>query len=461
MEGSRENLVTLDILGAQRAFENDPFVLMDVGCSGGISQVWREFGNDLVAYGFDPQQSECRRLQAAEPDPRIEYVPSYVGLRSDHELVRRRAAQDQRIFQHFNPWNRLSVAAASRLNAQVAPQAQPIFEDVVAPSRTVGIAEFVEERQIGSVDFIKIDVDGTDLDCVVSAEPIVRSRKVLGFAVEVNWTGSYLDTDNTFHNIDRQLRQMGFSLVSVTQRHYSREHLPAPFLYEILAQSPWGQPIQGDAIYLRDAASVHDGLIWGSPLSPTKLLKLVVLADMFALPDLAAEILVTKRQLLETRVDVDRLLDAITPLYRGQKVSYADYVGAFRQDPANFLPSRWKAAEAASAPAVSGGGSAPSAPSAPAQPAPAQPGVDPAALDSLGARVAQIEAQLADAAARGAVDPDTFEQLSARVEEIEEALRPQVPAAAPAPAGPETTWSEDVQRLAARTYRGIKRRLTS
>ena len=39
-------------------FSSEPFVLIDVGCSGGISDYWRAFGKDLVAFGFDPQKSE-------------------------------------------------------------------------------------------------------------------------------------------------------------------------------------------------------------------------------------------------------------------------------------------------------------------------------------------------------------------------------------------------------------------
>lgn len=340
MDGSTENVHTLPLIMEKGLLRNDPFVLLDVGCSGGIDTVWRKFGSDLIVYGFDPQLSECQRLQAQEKNPRVHYVAAFVGLPDSHPLVVQRRKEDPRILSHFNPWNRLSTAEAHALAAKLAQQSQPTNENLVVPTARVGVSEFVEQKKLATVDFIKIDVDGTDLDVVISSEPIVKSRQVLGFVVEVNWTGSYLSSDNTFHNIDRRMRTMGYSLMGVSTRTYSRRDLPAPFQYEMLAQTHGGQGIQGDAIYLRDAASEHDELIWGNSLSPTKLLKLVALYEIFLVPDLAAELLNAKRDVLAPLVNVDALLDALTPPFNGRKISYAQYIAAFRADPTILFPSR-------------------------------------------------------------------------------------------------------------------------
>ncbi len=181
-------------------------------------------------------------------------------------------------------------------------------------------------------------MDGTDLDVALSAESITRSHQVLGFAIEVNWTGSYLETENSFHNIDRNMRRMGYSLVGATHRTYSRRDLPAPFIYDVLAQTHGGQPIQGDVIYLRDAASEHDAWLWGAPLGPHKLLKLLALYEICRVPDMAAELLNVRRNVLSGLIDVDRLLDALTPLQDGKPQSYRDYIAAFRADPTMLLP---------------------------------------------------------------------------------------------------------------------------
>lgn len=55
------------------------FVLVDVGCSGGIDGNWRNFGDRLTAFAFEPNLEECSRLQAEESWPHVEYVPAFVG----------------------------------------------------------------------------------------------------------------------------------------------------------------------------------------------------------------------------------------------------------------------------------------------------------------------------------------------------------------------------------------------
>lgn len=323
---------------ASGALDDDPFVLLDAGCSGGIDASWRAFGDGILAYGFDPQSSEVARLNRAETRPGVEYIPTFVGLPRDHAFLRLKQQEDDRIRPYFEPWTRLSAAEGARLDASAPLQGQAILEDHVSPDTMIALDQFVRARNLRSVDFIKIDVDGADIEVLHSAASIIASHEVLGFSIEVNFQGTHLETDNTFHNIDRQMRRYGYMLAGISHRGYSRHALPLPFQHDILAQTEGGQPIQGDAIYLRDAASPHEGLLWERPLGPRKLLKLVGLCELFGLPDMAAELLVAKRPLLEPLVPVDALLDALTPPLNGQRLSYRDYVAAFRADPTVLMP---------------------------------------------------------------------------------------------------------------------------
>ena len=63
-----------------RALAPHQFTLIDIGCSGGIDPTWLEFGNQLQAFGFDPNIEEVERLNASRPGPGIEYVAGFVGL---------------------------------------------------------------------------------------------------------------------------------------------------------------------------------------------------------------------------------------------------------------------------------------------------------------------------------------------------------------------------------------------
>ena len=123
------------------------------------------------------------------------------------------------------------------------------------PSPIIGVDEIVREERLPTVDFLKVDVDGPDLEVLESAREVLGRRQVLGVAVEVNWFGSANPSEPTFHNTDLFLRQQGYALFGVTVRPYSRTDLPAPFLRELYAETRFGQPYQGDAIYVRDLAA--------------------------------------------------------------------------------------------------------------------------------------------------------------------------------------------------------------
>ena len=162
---------------------------------------------------------------------------------------------------------------------------------------------------------------------------------VLGFMIETPFTGSHEDTANSFHNIDRFMRQQGFLPYVMGLRHYSRAALPAKFLYDIPAQTTSGQLIWADTVYLRDGASPQYIHVWGEELDPIAVLKLAALYELFGLPDCAAELIVVHRDRVGTIIDPDQLLDMLTPPLDGEKLSYRDYVEVFKSNPRRFFPS--------------------------------------------------------------------------------------------------------------------------
>lgn len=341
----RHNKNLVDHFEQIGVFRQELFVLIDVGCSGGISEHWRVFGNDLRAFGLDPQRSEIARLNREEQNPNIRYFPKFVGLAHDHPFMQKKReslAKDGDVVKHFNVWNRLSAAYGVQLRSEqphLREQSQPINEDLVDTDELIAVDDFVNQQDLKCVDFIKIDTDGTDFEVLISAEPILKSHQVLGFQIEVNFQSSSNETENAFHNIDRRMRELGYSLVDFEFRRYSRAALPSKFVYDILAQTEAGQPIQGDAVYARDVVPACYANLWGEELSTIKLLKLAAIYDLHGLPDLAAELICVYRDKLSSVVDVGACLDIITPPLNGKNISYSDYVEAFKKDVSSFFPN--------------------------------------------------------------------------------------------------------------------------
>ncbi|MFZ1994029.1 MAG: FkbM family methyltransferase, partial [Solirubrobacteraceae bacterium] len=225
-------------------------------------------------------------------------------------------------------------------SASEAVAAEPaVAAPAVAESADViGVGDIVRTEGLATVDFLKVDVDGPDVEVLESAREVLSASRVLGVGMEVNWFGTTSPTEHTFHNTDRFLREQGFTLFGMTTRRYSRTDLPAPFEREAFAFTRFGQPYQGDAIYLRDLAGDHlAGEAADYPAD--KLIKLACIYELAGLPDCAAEVLNRFRGRLTEFGDRESLLDALTPPLLGEQLRYREYIARFKRSPEMFLPS--------------------------------------------------------------------------------------------------------------------------
>ncbi len=288
-----------EFLVSRNLFKDSPFTLIDVGCSGGISRFWRAFGQSLRGYGIDPMLAEVERLNACETNPNVTYHAGYIGLPDDHPIIRGRGCVGP---IGNNPWERLSTAWAMKLlsknsddNETKVRQNRWPETQLADPSTRMTLADFIRMNQIDTVDFIKLDIDGNDFYALVSCEEMINLRGVIGFMLEVNYCGTDSETDHTFHNTDRFMRKYQFELLDLGIRRYSHKAVPAPFVSPALAQTTWGPPLQGDAIYLRDIAN-RCGQAQPVQLSSSKFLKAVAVCEVFGLPDCAAELITAYNQ---------------------------------------------------------------------------------------------------------------------------------------------------------------------
>jgi hypothetical protein len=328
----------------------EPFLLIDVGCSGGIHPRWRLVEPNLHAIGFDPNIQEISRLREAERNPNVEYVAGFVDIDPAHPFAKLAAGKD---YWGRNPWQRLAVARAVELkaaqNAQASNEAltrENLWPQVRLADRAkpIVLSEFLKAREVRSADFIKIDVDGADFHILNSIDRALAELNVLGLLLEVNWFGTGELTDHAFYNTDRFMKQHGFELFDVTVRRYTLAALPGRFELPFPAQSigPAGRPLQGDALYLRDLASAEFAEL-GARMTTEKIWKSALLFDIFDMPDCAAEVLITYADRLGGVVALEPLLDALadrqSALY-GAHWGYEEYMRRFeRQDPA-FYPSQ-------------------------------------------------------------------------------------------------------------------------
>ena len=314
------------------------FVLIDVGAAYGVSDAWRCFGKKLRGFGFDVDAEEVARLNSIEPASGFRYIAGHVGMPADHPFAARQHAAPH---LRRSPWSRMAVQRwldlqqAQKEGSPMPPKRPPASGDETyaapdEPSHVIDLSAFLRAEGVTTVDFLKVDVDGADLDILRSMGGHYSDFGVLGVGVEVNFFGSDAETDNTFHNIDRFLKSEEFELIDLSIRHYPMQALPGPV---VCGFDVHGRPLQGDAFYARDICA-PSAASFTKRLDAEGLAKAAAIFSVCGLPDCAAEILVTFRDRLQPVLDVDRGLDLLARQAqpgREHPLSYAAYMSQFEQ----------------------------------------------------------------------------------------------------------------------------------
>jgi Methyltransferase FkbM domain len=212
----------------------------------------------LRALGFDPLVAEVERLNRANTLPKVSYVDAYVGVLEEHRRTPE-GWMDDRVPGQSNLRTKISSSFRAVTLLGLADQREGFNSgsEIVLSQRRVALGTFLPEADRPAVDFIKIDTDGYDFEVLQGAEALFAAGGVLGVNVECQFHGPVDDRANVFCNIDRFLRQRGFSFYDMSIARYSRAVLPQPFELDLPAQSVRGQACWGDAIYFRDVSDPH------------------------------------------------------------------------------------------------------------------------------------------------------------------------------------------------------------
>lgn len=319
-------------LAASRAFRERPFYLVDVGASGGVGEFWQQFAPDFGAVGFDPMIEECARLNAApEASPGVRYVDAFVGS----EDYARDFPPGARAGWSDAPFERSSAARAQRILGMSYGQTVSVSGAQTMTTRRTSLDAFLAGEGRAYVDFIKTDTDGHDYEVLHGARKTLGERRVLGVLVEVAFQGVTHPHSQLFGNIDRLLREHGFTLFDLETYRYSRASLPDMFTYDLPAQTYAGQVIAGDALYLRDVCAPGYAGRWSFAPTPVELAKLACLQELFGMPDCAAELLAAHRDALSGILDAAAALDLLVP-----DGDYRALVARFEADPRAFFASQ-------------------------------------------------------------------------------------------------------------------------
>jgi hypothetical protein len=329
------------------ALKTERFALVDIGCSGGVDPMWREFGDRFAAVGFDASIAECRRLAENETNPNVQYVPGFVDIQPDHPFAQREPVWPGQVGCFYEDTSSAWTMELRTERLAGASLAEKLFHnrwrdtELADPAKPVFAPKVLAELGLADVDFLKIDVDGPDFRILNSFDGLFGQFGISAVRLEVNMWGGAGDTVNTFHNTDRFMRQQGYDLVRLDPYPYSLRALPARYRYSVPSNTVTGRIFQSEAYYARlpqaDASS-----------SAEKLLKLATIFTVWDQPDGAVNILLTFRDKLAPLLDLDAALDMLAAQTQADTdniVSYRDYMALFAADDPRFYPQQPKSPE--------------------------------------------------------------------------------------------------------------------
>ena len=306
------------------AFRDEPFTLIDVGCSGGLYEPAHDFMPDLRAVGFDPLISEVDRLAREHSSNDVLFEAALVGeddwVQQPHRVspgvvARSSAARFAEIHDHDH--------VRAYYNAG---------QDIEITDKGVRLDRWLTGHPEWIIDWVKTDTDGNDLTVLRSLGE--RIAEPLAISLEAQFDMDAGAEKDSFANVFNLLVASGFRLFDLRPTRYSKSAMPQAFEWEMPAQTTRGQILQADALFCRDLA------VEGTD-SPGRILKLACIFDQMGLQDCAAELLATHSNVVSTTCSLDPLaieqvLACRTPL----RMTPAESRKAFEADPSVFFPTR-------------------------------------------------------------------------------------------------------------------------
>jgi len=230
-----------------KEFITEPLTIIDIGCSGGIDEILKNFGDKIIYYGFDPNIKEIERLKANNKNPNISYIESYIDCRSEDIKNNSPASVLSNDFKNLSAAEGAKIISKSNADHKSMVE-NNLWNEMQLTSKNTKITEFVKEKNLKYIDFIKSDIDGLDLSFFKSCQEILEPMQVLSVVAEV----SFACNINDEADLTLLLKKHGFGLNLLSTRNYSSKYLPDLYALNIAAQTISGRIIQGDALYIKD-----------------------------------------------------------------------------------------------------------------------------------------------------------------------------------------------------------------
>lgn len=179
---------------------DDPLVVIDVGCREGEASSWKPFDPRVRLIGFEPDAAECDRLASDFDGPAERtFIPLALGDRTGNATLHATRSPQSSSLYPPSP-------EAIELHPQLAAHEEVGRREISLTTLDTWIAE---TSPANLPHFLKLDVQGSELDVLRGAERSLERARAIQLEVEFErlYEGQAL-----FGEIDAYLRDRGYVL---------------------------------------------------------------------------------------------------------------------------------------------------------------------------------------------------------------------------------------------------------
>ncbi len=224
-------------------------VALDIGARGGPNNDLADLAPAIDMYCFEPDEEEYNQISNSSKGPwkSITFIPSAV------------AAHEETF--SLNLYRQRGCSSRFKADSEMAAlfnREDYYVHDGCATVSAKSLDQLVSEHQIANPAFLKIDVQGMEIDCFSGAKNVL-ANSLVGIRSEVSFFPVYKGNP-LFSDVDKALNPYGFVPMRWLELHEWRRTTRAKWPKTSPGKMPYsrGQMIHADVLYLLHPEKLPD-----------------------------------------------------------------------------------------------------------------------------------------------------------------------------------------------------------
>lgn len=187
---------------------NSKFTILDLGSFEGFSPIWDHFGELVTLVGIDPFEPEGTKL----------------GKFNRTETTFNCIINDTVGEYDFNISRNKHASSLLKENTKVVSRYHTAYDGEILKTEKVTtkkLSDILSNNNITDIDFIKIDIEGSELTILKSIEDLVKN-KCLGIYIETFFQEYHIGRP-LFSEVELYLRSLGYYVYDVVPEKWGKK----------------------------------------------------------------------------------------------------------------------------------------------------------------------------------------------------------------------------------------------